>query len=118
MTPFRLLAFLNAVYILLLMPVFREMLGAWAYLAASIWFIPSSLISFLLLYAWFNRIPEAGPFWRHIWRWGRLLLIAAYLWSLGVLFWLNLPIMLRPDHRHFDALLILATIDITVLALS
>lgn len=116
MTPFYLLVFLNGVYILLLMPVIREMLGFWTELVASIWFIPSSLISFLLLYTWFNRIPEAGLFWRRIWRWGRWLLFTAYLWSLGVLLWVNLPVLLRPDHRHFDELLILAAIDIAVLA--
>ncbi len=102
-------------HILYLMPVFRQMLGSWTELEASAWYFPASLISFLLLYTWFNRIPAAGPFWRWIWRWGRVFLIVAYLWSLGVLVWLNSAVLLRTDHRHFDAALVLIGIDLLAL---
>lgn len=101
---------------LCLMPVIRQMLGPWTELEADIWFWPASLINFVLLYTWFNRIPEAGLFWRLVWRWGRWLLITAYLWSLAVLLWINLPVLLRPDHRQFEALLVLATTDVVALA--
>lgn len=103
-------------FVLYLMPVFRQTLGSWTELETSIWYFPASLISFLLLYTWFNRIPEAGPFWRSIWRWGRAFLILAYLWSLGVVFWLNSAVFLRMDHRHFDAAVILFAIDLLALA--
>lgn len=103
-------------FVLYLMPVFRQTLGSWTELETSIWYFPASLISFLLLYTWFNRIPEAGPFWRWVWRWGRSFLILAYLWSLGVLVWLNSDVFLRTDHRHFDAAVILFAIDLLALA--
>lgn len=99
-----------------LMPIARQMLGDWTALEANAYFLPSSLVSLLLFYTWFNRIPEAGSLWRFIWRWGRWLLIAAYLWALGVLLWLNWSVMLRSDHRYFEALLVLAAIDVTSLA--
>jgi tetratricopeptide (TPR) repeat protein len=107
---------LPSLYVFLFMPIIRDMLGPWSRLEANFHFLPSIFISFLLLYTWFNRVPEAGTFLRMVWRWGRWLLIAAYLWSLGILLWLNLSTLLRPDHRDFDALLVLAAIDIAVLA--
>lgn len=103
-------------YVLYLIPVFRQMLGSWTELEASAWYLPASMISLLLLYTGFNRIPEAGPFWRWIWRWGRALLAVAYLWSLGVLLWLNSAVFLRTDHRHFEAALVLVAIDLFALA--
>lgn len=111
-----LVLFYTTRFVLYLMPVFRQTLGGWTELEASIWYFPASLISFLLLYTWFNRIPEAGPFWRWIWRWGRAFLMLAYLWSLGVLIWLNSAVFLRMDHRHFDAAVILFAIDLLALA--
>lgn len=98
------------------MPVIRQMLGSWTELEANVWYFPASLISFLLLYTWFNRIPEAGSFWRWIWRWGRAFLMLAYLWSLGVLVWLNSAVFLRTDHHYFDAAVILFAIDLLALA--
>lgn len=103
-------------HILYLMPVFQQMLGSWTELEASVWFFPASLISFLLFYTWFNRIPEAGIFWRWVWRWGRALLVVAYLWSLGVLIWFNSAVLLRMDHRHFEAAWVLVCIDLLALA--
>ena len=110
-----LVLFYTTRFVLYLMPVFRQTLGSWTELEASIWYFPASLISFLLLYTWFNRIPEAGPFWRWVWRWGRSFLILAYLWSLGVLVWLNSAVFLRTDHRHFDAAVMLIAIDLLAL---
>lgn len=101
--------------ILYLMPVIRQMLGPWTELEANAWYLPASLVSVLLLYTWFNRIPEAGAFWRWVWRWGRWFLLGAYGWSAGVLLWLNAPVLLRPDHRHFEALLILLLIDLAAM---
>lgn len=103
-------------HVLYLMPPIRQLLGSWTELEASTWYLPASLIGLLLLYTWFNRIPEAGPFWRLIWRWGRALLIVAYLWSLTVLLWLNNAVLLRVDHRYFEAVLILVSIDLVALA--
>lgn len=103
-------------HILYLMPVFRQMLGSWSEQEASAWYFPSSLLSFLLLYTWFNRIPEAGGFWRWVWRWGRAFLMLAYLWSLGALVSLNSAVFLRTDHRHFEAALVLVAIDLLALA--
>lgn len=98
------------------MPVIRQMLGPWGELESSIWFLPISFISVLLLYTWFNRVPDAGVFWRTVWRNGRWLLIAAYLWSLSVLFWLNMPVIFRPEHRSFEAVWLLICIDLLALA--
>lgn len=97
------------------MPVIRQMLGSWTELEANVWYLPASLISVLLLYTWFNRIPEAGSVWRWVWRWGHWFLLGAYLWSAAVLLWLNTPMLLRPDHRHFEALLILLAIDLAAI---
>lgn len=93
------------------MPVIRQMLGSWTELEANAWYVPASLISFLLLYTWFNRIPEAESFLRSVWRNGRWLLVIAYLWSFGVLLALHEAVLLRTDHRHFEAMLILLLID-------
>lgn len=103
-------------FVLYQMPVIRQMLGPWTELEASAWHFPASLISLLLLYTWFNRIPEAGAVWRVIWRWGRWLLISAYLWSLVVLLSLHGAVLQRTDHRHFEAMLILLLIDILAMA--
>lgn len=101
--------------VLYLMPVIRQMLGPWTELEANAWYLPASLVSVLLLYTWFNRIPEAGIFWRWVWRWGRSFLLGAYAWSAGVLLWLNASVLSRPDHRHFEALLILLLIDLAAM---
>jgi tetratricopeptide (TPR) repeat protein len=111
-----LILFYTIRFVLYLMPVFRQTLGSWTELEVSLWYAPASLIGFLLLYTWFNRIPEAGAFWRWIWRWGRAFLMLVYLWSLGVLVWLNSAVFLRMDHRFFDAAVILFAIDLLAMA--
>lgn len=103
----------NSLY---LMPVIRQMLGPWSELLASPLYLVSDALMAVLLYTWFNRIPESGTGYRWIWRQGRWILLSSYAWSLAVLLWANQAVILRADHRHFDALLILAAIDIAVLA--
>ena len=101
--------------ILYLMPVMQQTFGRWVEVGASVWFLPASLISFLLIYTWFNRIPESGSLLRAFWRSGRSILIAAYLWSLGVLLWINYPILFRQEHRDFYLILVLAAVDIAAI---
>lgn len=103
-------------FILYQMPVFRQSLGAWTELVSSPAFLPACLISLLLLYAWFNRIPEAGSAFRTIWRSGRLLLIFAYLWSAGILLWLNRAVLISTDHRHYSVAIALFTVDLLAIA--
>lgn len=93
-------------------PVIRQMLGSWTELEASAWSLPASLVGVLLIYTAFNRVPEAGSFLRWVWKWGRWLLVGAYVWSALALLTLNAPVLLRADHRHFDAMLVLLSINL------
>ncbi|WP_162049983.1 tetratricopeptide repeat protein [Fluviibacter phosphoraccumulans] len=99
-----------------LMPVIRQMLGNWSELEANPWFLPGDFVTVVLLYTWFNRIPEAGPVLRGIWRYGRSLLMFAYLWSAACLIGLNWRLIINPEHRHFDAVMVLLALDLLVIA--
>ena len=99
-----------------LMPVIRQMLGGWTEVEASAWFLPGDFVAIVLLYTWFNRIPEAGHGFRLVWRYGRKLLIFAYLWSAVCLVWLNKFALFNTDHRHFVAAVLLLAFDLFIIA--
>lgn len=99
-------------FVLYLMPVIRQMLGSWTEVESSIWYMPASVVSLLLLYTWFNRIPDSGLFWRWVWHRGRWVLLCGYLWSACLLLWLNSSVWQRTDHRHFEAVVVLLLINI------
>ena len=103
-------------HVFFLMPVIRQMLGGWTELEASLWFLPSDLVAVVLIYIWFNRIPAAGQGFRAIWRYGRELLVAAYLWSALCLIWLNRSALLNSDHRHFVAAVAILSLDLLAIA--
>ncbi len=102
-------------HILFLMPVIRQMVGSWSELAANPRYLVGDALVIVLLYTWFNRIPEAGPAFRTIWRFGRQLLIGVYLWSAACLIWLNLAAFSNIDHRHFTPVVLLLIIDLMVI---
>lgn len=99
-------------FILEQMPVVQQMLGSWTALEASVWYSPASVVSVVLLYTSINRVPEAGSFLRFVWKSGRWLLAGAYAWTAVVLLALNVPVLIRVEHRHFNALLVLLSIDL------
>jgi tetratricopeptide (TPR) repeat protein len=94
------------------MPIIRQMLGSWAELEASAWTLPASLVGLLLIYTAFNRIPEAGSFLRCVWKWGRWLLVGAYVWSAVVLLATNSSVLLRDGHHLLELMLVLLTADL------
>lgn len=98
------------------MPVFRQMVGPWSETVANAWYLPGDVLIVVLLYTWFNRIPEAGSVFRFIWRHGRALIIGVYLWSAFWLVWLNQTALMRSDHRHFSAVVVLLAIDLLIIA--
>lgn len=99
-----------------LMPVIRQILGDWTEVEVSVWFLLGDAAAIALVYTWFNRIPEAGPAFRTIWRSGRLLLIFAYLWSAGILLWLNRALLISTEHRHFSTVMILLAVNFIAIA--
>lgn len=103
-------------HLLFLMPVIRQMLGSWTEVDANTWFLLGDFVAVVLLYTWFNRIPEAGRGFRLIWQLGRKLLVFAYLWSAGCLIWLNKPTLLNTEHRHFAAAVLLLALDLVIVA--
>lgn len=107
-----LIIFWAAMHPLWLMPVIRQMVGGWSELLADPRYLLGVSLVGMLLYTWFNRISDAGVEFRWIWHRGRWILLAAYTWTLGCLLWINLPILMRTDHRHFQALVVLSAINI------
>jgi len=99
-----------------LMPVIRQILGDWTEVEVSVWFLLGDAAAIALVYTWFNRIPEAGPAFRTIWRSGRLLLIFAYLWSAGILLWFNRTVLISTEHRHYSVAIALFTVDLLAIA--
>lgn len=110
-----LVCFYGLSHILFLMPVIRQMVGAWSEVSANPLYLSGDIIAVVLLYTWFNRIPEAGRGFRLIWQYGEGLLILAYLWSAGCLFWLNKAVLLNSDHRHFAAVVFLLALDLAII---
>ncbi len=107
-----LILFYGISHVLYLMPVIRQMLGPWTEVVASTYYLFGDLFIAVLLYTWFNRIPEAGAFFRAYWRYGRWVTLVAYLWSAIWLVWLNQSALLRTNHRNFWAVAVLLAIDL------
>lgn len=104
-----------AIHTVWLMPVIRQMVGGWSELLADPRYLFGDCLVVMILYTWFNRIPDAGGAFRWIWRYGRWLLLVAYVWTIGCLFWINMAILMRTDHRHFEALVILGSINMAAI---
>ncbi len=111
-----LVCFYGLSHILFLMPVIRQMVGTWSEVVANPRYLLGDAVIIVLLYTWFNRIPEAGKAFRTIWRFGRQLLIAVYLWSAACLVWLNHGALLNTDHRYFGPVGLLLIIDFLAIA--
>lgn len=94
------------------MPIIRQMLGSWAELESSAWTLPASLVGLLLIYTAFNRVPGAGSLLRCLWKWGRWLLVGAYVWSAVVLLATNSSVLFRDGHHHLELMLVLLTTDL------
>lgn len=103
-------------HILFLMPLIQQMIGSWSEVASNPLYLLSDGLTIVLLYAWFNRIPEAGSVFRTIWRFGQLLLVIVYFWSTACLVWLNKGALLNTDHRHFSPVVYLLVINLLIIA--
>lgn len=94
-------------HIIYLMPVMRQMLGRWSELFSSYYFLVGVVATIIILYTWFNRIPEAGKGFRIIWQAGRFLLCFVYSWFLICLVLFNISVVSRFDHGNFWSFVVL-----------